>query len=67
MKVTDFTRTALAVRREKRAMLAAGWELVHEGGGNLWELERGGRWRHRITEVRIAHNGKALWVKVEKA
>jgi len=65
MKVTDFTRRALATRRDKRDMLAQGWEFVGEGGGNLWELYRGVRWRQRIVDVRIAACGKALWVKTE--
>ena len=63
MKVTDITRTALKVRREAKRMQADGWERVGEGGGKLWELHRGGRWREIITEVKIAADGKSLWIR----
>ena len=65
MRVTHRTRQALAVRRDKRDMSRDGWEYVGEGGGKLWELHRGVRYRHRITEVRIAACGKALWIKTD--
>lgn len=65
MKVTDFTKGALTVRRERRDMAKAGWEFVGEDGGKLWELEREGRYTHRIADVKIAACGKALWVKIE--
>lgn len=67
MKVTDFTRRALAVRRDRRDMIAAGWEFVGEGGGKLWELYRGYRYTHRISDVRIAADGKALWIKTKES
>lgn len=67
MKVTDFTRTALAVRREEKRMKAAGYERVAENGGKLWELHRGYRWRHVITDVKIAADGKTLWIKTAEA
>lgn len=66
MLVTDFTRDALAVRRDRRDMLADGWELVGEGGGKLGELYRGARTRHRITDCRIAACGRAIWIKTEE-
>lgn len=66
MRVTDTTRRRLAYRREERAMIRAGWERVGEGGGKLWELHRGCRWRERITDVRIAIDGKSLWVRIEE-
>ncbi|EON13443.1 hypothetical protein [Pandoraea sp. SD6-2] len=66
MIVTDYTRHLLAYRKEERDMLRAGWESVGEGGGRLWELKRGWRWGHRITDVRIAVDCKSLWVKIEE-
>lgn len=63
MRVTQFTRTALRVRREAKQMKADGWELVGEGGGKLWELQRGWRWREVITDMKIAADGKSLWIK----
>lgn len=63
MKVTKLTRSALTVRREARDMKTNGWESVGEGGGKLWELHRGGRWREVITDVKIAADGKSLWIK----
>lgn len=64
MKVTRFTRNALAFRRQKRDLLAKGFEFVPEGGA-LWELHRGCRIGHRITDAVIAADGKSLYVKVE--
>lgn len=66
MKVTSRTRRALASRRELRDMPKLGWEMVGEGGGMLWELQRGFRYNHEITDVQIAADRKSLWVKVEK-
>lgn len=66
MKVTEFTRHALAVRRDERDALKQGFEMVGENGGKLWELYRGGRYQHKITDVRIAKSGKALWIKTAK-
>jgi hypothetical protein len=63
MRITNFTREALAMRRDTRDMERDGWEYVGERGGRLWELYRGGRYRERIVDVRIAACGKALWVK----
>lgn len=54
----------LATRREQRAMLKAGWEWVGEGGGKLWELERGPRMGHRIVAAQIGRNGRGVWVQV---
>lgn len=71
MKVTHWTKRALAVRRrirafkaEKTAMIKDGWELVDDRGGQLWTLNRGARRGQSILEVRIACDGKALWVKI---
>jgi hypothetical protein len=71
MKVTDFTRRALAVRRRGRALQAEksslpqdGWELVDDRGGQLWTLNRGVRKGQSIQAVRIAADGQSLWVKI---
>lgn len=66
MKLTPFAKSALAVRRERRDMPKEGWEPVGEGGSALWELYRGGRTDHIITDVRIAADGKSLWIKTAK-
>lgn len=66
MKVTGFTRQAMAVRKDIRDMERDGWEFVGEGGGRLWELERGGRWDHIIVDVQIAASGKGVWIKTAK-
>ena len=65
MKVTEFTRAALACRREARDMVKQGWERIDENGGKLWQLHRGYRVTHRIADVRIAADGKTLWVKTD--
>ena len=65
MKVTNFTRHALHERRERRKLLAAGYEEVGEGGGKLWELERGWRYGYRIVDVKIAPEGRSLFVLIE--
>lgn len=61
MKVTRFTRRALARRRMARDMEARGYELVH----GPWELDRGGRTRERIVDAVIDAGGKDIWVKCE--
>ncbi len=63
MKLSQFSRVALNVRRDKRDMKRDGWEFVGEGGGALLELYRGGRHGHVITDVRISACGKGLWIK----
>lgn len=67
MKVTAFTKSALECRRENRDLPKEGWERVGENGGNLWQLYRGGRWNHTITDVRISVDGKSLWIKTAPA
>ena len=64
MKVTAFTRQALAMRREQRDLPKLGWEMVGEGGGRLWELKRGARVGQRILAVRVAACGTAVWIRV---
>lgn len=65
MKVTPFTRKALAVRREVRDLTKDGWEQITAtfGEGRLWELDRGFRTHHRITDIRIGADGKSIWWK----
>lgn len=64
MMLTAFSRRALAIRREERDLPKQGWERVAENGGRLWELHRGARFGKVITDVRIAADGKTLWIKV---
>lgn len=59
MKVTDITRKALRIRRESRAMQAAGYRQCEP----FWELNRGGRFNDVITDVQISACGKYLWAK----
>lgn len=59
MRVTGYTRKALAVRREARDMKAAGWELVP----GPWEMDRGGRQSAVITEAKVSVTGKHVWIK----
>lgn len=65
MLITSITRSALQYRRFKRDMERAGYEEIGEHGGPLWELYRGPRIHHRITDVKVAPNGKSLFVKIE--
>lgn len=66
MIVTEYTRRALAYRKESRDMILAGWERIHQGSNILLKMHNGGRWRERIVDVRIAVDGKSLWVKIEE-
>ena len=66
MKVTAFTSRAIAYRREVQRLIAAGYEEVGEGGGKLWQLHRGSRQDHEITEVVIGPDKKSLWIKTQK-
>lgn len=65
MLVTEFSRRAIAVRRDERRMRAAGYVRVGEGGGDLWQLHRGSRVGHVITDVKIAADQISVWVKIE--
>jgi hypothetical protein len=67
MKVTDLTRSRLLERRTRRTLLAHGFEEVGEGGGRLWELYRGARIGFKITDVRIAPEGRSVFVKITDA
>jgi hypothetical protein len=64
MKVTDFTKRALRIRRIRARLKADGWEEVGEGGGKLWELYRGYRYNQEIKEVAIDPGRRSLWIKV---
>ena len=64
MKVTDGTRLELAMRRQRRDLLAAGYEKAAEP---LWELDRGlFRTNERIVDVEIGADGKSLYVRTDK-
>ena len=60
MKVTDFTRRALAVRREARNLERQGYRK-HETD---WEILRGARYREVIVDARISVDGKHVWTKI---
>lgn len=66
MRVTERTKRDLAYRREQRDLPKAGWEYVGDRGGPIWELHRGYRYTQRILDVRIACDGKGLWIKIGK-
>ena len=51
MKFTDFTRSALAVRRDARDREREGWLQVNETGGPLWRLQRGDLWHCRVCAL----------------
>lgn len=66
MRVTRFTKEALAARRQARSLKAQGYELIGESGHPLWELQRGGRWNHKIVDAIISADGKSVFIKIEK-
>lgn len=63
MKVTGITKRNLHIRRERKRLLAEGYEEVGEGGGRLWELYRGCRIGYIITDVVIGPDGLSLLIK----
>lgn len=65
MIVTEHTKFILAIARQRRDLYAKGYEEVGENGGKLWELYRGARCNHRITDAVVAVHGKSVYVKVE--
>lgn len=67
MRVTDFTRQVLHARRARRDLKRDGWEEIDERGGRLWELHRGGRIGHIITDVCVGPTGTTLWIKTAEA
>jgi hypothetical protein len=60
MKVTAFTKRALAVRREARELQRAGYRR-HETD---WEILRGFRTDEVIVDAKISHDGKHVWTKL---
>lgn len=61
MKLTEFTRSALAVRREERRMKALGYRK-HETD---WEIHRGlGATDQVILDAKISADSKYVWTKV---
>ena len=62
MKMTDFTSRALACRREKRDMTAAGFAETSDFD---WRLTRGCLRHHKIAEVKISVDGKQVWYRTE--
>lgn len=62
MKVTEFTRQALAARREARTLTRLGFRQ-HETD---WEIIRGSRTKEVIVEARISFDGKSIWTKLGK-
>lgn len=53
----------MSADNEAEKMVAAGWELVNESGGKLWELTRGHRYDYIIVDVCVASDRKSLWIK----
>ena len=60
MRVTDFTRRAIAIRREARDMERAGWRRIYEP---CWQIVRGGDRRH-IVDARVSVNGYQIWYRL---
>jgi hypothetical protein len=63
MKLTPVSREILQYRRAVRKLTKDGYEEVGEGGGKLWELYRGWRYDHVITDVVIGPDRRALFIK----
>lgn len=66
MKVNNITRHAFRIARQKRELIAKGYERVGaDHPGKLWELDRG--WRHdrEIVDAIIGADGKSIFVKIE--
>ena len=64
MKVTDTTRRVLAYRRQQRALIRKGYEQITctHGIGNLWQLDRGGRWDWKLVDAVLGVDGKSVYV-----
>ena len=60
MIVTDWTRLALAVRREERRLSALGYRRYETD----FEVVRGGRRRERIVDAKISVDGKHVWTLI---
>lgn len=62
MKVTEFTKRALAYRRESKRMTLLGFRR-HETD---WEIHRGARQNERIVEAVISGDGMYVWTRLGK-
>jgi hypothetical protein len=62
VKVTEQTKRALAVRRERRDMERSGYRQCEP----FWELNRGALYGARITDVKISVCGKYVWAKASQ-
>ena len=63
LKVSSFTKDVLRCRRIRKELIAQGYEEVSENGGKLWELHRGNRIGHEISDVEIGPEKKSLFIK----
>jgi len=61
MKVTEFTKRALSIRRERRDLTKRGYEYREP----LLEIICGFRQSEKITDVKISVSGKGLYIKTE--
>lgn len=59
MRVTPFTKRALATRRFARQAKADGFESIP----GPWDMDRGWRWREGIAEVRFLPGSNLVWIK----
>ena len=59
MKMTNVTRQALRIRRERRDLLAAGYRQ-HETD---WEIHRGCRMGEKIVDAIISCDGMYVYTK----
>lgn len=64
MKFNERTIRGLKIARQRRELTALGYEQVGEGGGRLWELERGYRYDHEIVDAIVGADGRSVWVKI---
>ena len=60
MKVTDLTRRALKIRRERRDLEARGYRR-HETD---WEIHRGAAYRQVIIDAKVSCCGKYVYTKI---
>ncbi len=60
MRVTKFTREALASRRQSKKLTRQGYEKIST------PICNDGRWRERIVEVEISTDGHSLYVRTDK-
>lgn len=61
--MTDFTRMALAVRRQHKRLTERGYRR-HETD---WEVVRGGRQQETIVDVQISMDGKHVYTLLSGA